>query len=84
MAAVGAVDAGRAYAAALQAELGRHLRHTSLLARVTRRPGLVDAGVAASGRSDKAFSALIELGLGRGLITPGLVGGMARQLLTRR
>ena len=84
VAAVGAVDAGRAYSAALQAELGRHLRHTSLLARVTRRPGLVDAGVAASGRSDKAFSALIELGLGRGLITPGLVGGMARQLLTRR
>lgn len=84
VAAVGGGDPGRAYALALRGELGRHLRHTSLLARLTARPGVVDAGVAASGRSDKAFAALAELGLGRGLITPGLVGGMARQLLTRR
>ena len=82
--AVGPGDAGRAYAAALRAELGRHLRHTTLLARLTRRPGVVDAGVAASGRSGATFDALTELGLGRGLITPGLVGGLARQLLSRR
>ncbi|MCW2615876.1 MAG: NAD(P)/FAD-dependent oxidoreductase, partial [Frankiales bacterium] len=60
-----------------------HLRHTSLLARLTRRPGVVDAGVAAAGRSPGAFEALAELGLGRGLITPGLVGGLARQLVRR-
>ena len=77
-------DPGRAYGAALRAELGRHLRHTTLLARLTRRPGVVDAGVAASGRSSTTFDALAELGLGRGLITPGLVGGLARQLLSRR
>ncbi len=85
LAAVGAaVDPGRAYAAALQTELGRHLRHTSLLARVTRRPGVIDAGVAAAGGSPKAFEALAELGLGRGLITPGLVGGLARSVLSPR
>ncbi len=76
-------DPGRAYDTALRAELGRHLRHTTLLARLTRRPGVVDAGVAAAGQSAHAFEALAELGLGRGLITPRLVGGMARQLLRR-
>jgi len=82
--AVGPGDAGQAYAAALRVELGRHLRHTTSLARLTRRPGVVDAGVAAGGRSAAAFDALAELGLGRGLITPGLAGGLARQLLSRR
>jgi flavin-dependent dehydrogenase len=79
-AAVGQADAGRAYATALHAELGRHLRHTTLLARLTARPALVDAGVGAARRSPKAMEALVELGLGRGLITPALVGGLARQL----
>jgi flavin-dependent dehydrogenase len=73
-------DAGGAYAAALRAELGRHLRHTTLLARLTARPALVDAGIAAARRSPRAMEALVELGLGRGLITPALVGGLARQL----
>jgi len=82
--AVGAGDAGATYAAALHAELGRHLRHTSLLAWATRRPGVVSAGVAAGGHSPRAFRDLAELGLGRGLITPALVGGLARQLLSRR
>lgn len=77
----GQADPGRAYAAALRTELGRHLRHTTLLARLTRRPGVVDAGVAASGRSPAAFEALTELGLGRGLITAGLAGGLAKELL---
>lgn len=83
VAAVGGGDAGRTYDAALRAELGQHLRHTSLLARATRRPGVVDAGVAASGRSPAAFDTLVELGLGRGLITPSLVGALARQLVRR-
>jgi flavin-dependent dehydrogenase len=84
-AAVGPGDAGgagpgRAYAAALRGELGRHLRHTTLLARLTARPALVDAGVGAARRSPRAMESLVELGLGRGLITPALVGGLARQL----
>ncbi len=82
-AAVGAGDAGAAYASSLHTELGRHLRHTTLLARLTARPGVVDAGVAASARSGRAFDDLAELGLGRGLITPALVGGLVRSLLSR-
>ena len=74
-------DAGGPYALALRAELGRHLRHTTLLARLTRRSGVIDAGVAAGGRSGSAFDDLAELGLGRGLITARLVAGLAGQLL---
>lgn len=82
-AAVGGDDAGTAYAAALRAELGRHLRHTTVLARLTARPGLVDAGVRAARRSPRAMDALVELGLGRGLVTPPLVTGLVRALVSR-
>ena len=82
-AAVAGADAGAAYARALDGELGRHLRHTSLLARLTARPALVDAGVAAGARSPRALHALVELGLGRGLITLPLVTALARSLAGR-
>jgi len=79
-AAVTAADPGTAYARGLRRELGRHLRHTTALARLTTRPGVVDAGVAAAGRSPAAFDALAEVGLGRGLLTAPLVAGMAREV----
>jgi menaquinone-9 beta-reductase len=79
-AAVGSGDPGRAYAAALRRELGRHLRHTSVLNRLTSRVGVVDAGVAAAGRSPGAFDALVEVGLGRGLLTGPLVRAMAGEV----
>ena len=82
-ACAGAPDPGRAYARALKAELGRHLRHTTLLARATERAGVVDAGVAATARSQRAFDALVELGLGRGLISAPLLAGLARELPRR-
>ena len=76
-AAVSEADPGTAYAQALHRELGRHLRHTTALARLTTRTGVVDAGVAAAGRSPGAFDALVEVGLGRGLITGPLLRGIA-------
>ncbi len=82
-AAVTEADPGTAYARALDRELGRHLRHTTALARLTARTGVVDAGVAAAGRSPGAFDALVEVGLGRGLITGPLVRGMASQVWRR-
>lgn len=82
-AAVTESDPGTAYGAALQRELGRHLRHTTTLARLTARPGVVDAGVAAAGRSPGAFDALVEVGLGRGLITGPLVRGIASEALRK-
>jgi geranylgeranyl reductase family protein len=82
-AAVAGSEAGTAYARALGGELGRHLRHTSLLARLTARPALVDAGIAAGARSPRALDALVELGLGRGLITLPLGVALAGQLARR-
>ena len=79
-AAMGAADPGSVYRAGLRRELGRHLRHTAVLTRLTARPGVVDAGVAAAGRSPGAFDALVEVGLGRGLLTRPLVGAMAGEL----
>ena len=79
-AAVTAADPGAAYARALRRELGRHLRHTTLMARLTARVGVVDAGVSAAGRSSAAFGALVELGLGRGLITAPLATAMISEL----
>jgi flavin-dependent dehydrogenase len=76
-------DAGASYGQALRAELGRHLRHTTWLASATKRAGVVDAGVAASARSGRAFDALVELGLGRGLITTPLLTGLAGELARR-
>ena len=78
--ASGAPDPGAAYGAALRQALGRHLRHTAVLARATKRAGLVDAAVAATARSDRAFDALIELGLGRGLVTRPLVTSLLTEL----
>ncbi len=73
-------DPGRYYAADLRRELGRHLRHTTALTRLAGRPGVVDAGVAAAGRSATVAAALVEVGLGRGLVTAPLLAGIAGQL----
>jgi geranylgeranyl reductase family protein len=70
---------GRPYAAALRAELGRHLRHTALLHRVAQRRRAVEAGVRAA-RSPAVFDALVEVGLGRGLIRPRLALAAVRAL----
>lgn len=74
-------DPGAAYRSALRRELGRHLRHTTALARVTNRPGVVDAGVAAALRSRPVFDALVEVGLGRGLVTRPLAVAMVRDIV---
>lgn len=73
-------DPGRAHRAALRRALGRHLRHTSLLARLSRSAALVDVSVAATARSPRTFDAFVELGLGRGLLTAPLVAGLAGEL----
>jgi geranylgeranyl reductase family protein len=76
-AADGTAEAGQRYAAALRSRLGRHLRHTTTLARIATKPSIVDAGVRAARRRQASFDALVELGLGDGLITPLLLGSVA-------
>ena len=78
-AAVSAGDAGARYRHGLDRELGRHLRHTSALALVTREQRVLDAGTRAAGRSPAAMDALVEVGLGRGLVTAPLVRALAAE-----
>jgi geranylgeranyl reductase family protein len=68
--------AGRAYRQSLRRALGSHLRHTTLVAALARRPWVVDAGMRAAGRDRAVFDDLVELGLGRGRITPRVVAGL--------
>lgn len=82
-AALAGADAGRVLREDLQRALGRHLRHTSLLARATRSPGVVDGGIAAAARSQRVFDAFVEVGLGRGLVTAPLVAGLVREVARR-
>lgn len=65
------VRAGVAYAAALRARLGRHLRHSGAAAWLSRRPWLVDGAVRAARRRGAVFDTLVELGLGDGLLGSG-------------
>ena len=81
--AAAATNPGAAYRGELRRRLGRHLAHTTLTARLARRPRLVDAALAAAGRESGTFDALVELGLGQGLLTSGALAGTARQLLRR-
>jgi menaquinone-9 beta-reductase len=80
-AAVRALDDGRPQAAgalhrsAVRALLRRHLRHTALSSRLAVRPAVLRAGVAAAASDQHVFDALVELGLGRGRVTPRLLGG---------
>jgi menaquinone-9 beta-reductase len=83
LAAVGGGDPGRAHRAALRRELGRHLRHTTAAAWVARDRRVTRAGVAAAARSPEVFDDLVELGLGRGLLTPRLLTGLATGAVRR-
>jgi len=76
-----AVDPGASYGAALARELGRHLRHTTLLARLTADRRVLEAGVRAADRSTGAMDALVEVGLGRGLVTAPLVRAIGAEAL---
>lgn len=50
--------------------LGRHLKHTWVASRLSRRSAVVDAGIRAAGRSQRIFDDLVEMGLGDGRPTP--------------
>lgn len=76
-------DPAASYRTALRHELGRHLRHTDLLARLGRWPSLLDLGIGAARDSQSAFDGFVDIGLGAGRIDVRTAGGVARQL-TRR
>jgi flavin-dependent dehydrogenase len=60
---------GGTYRQLLRRKLGRHLRHTTALARLGRWPGLIDAGVRAAAADQRVFDDLVDLGLADGRLT---------------
>jgi menaquinone-9 beta-reductase len=82
-AATGAADAGDRYARALDSRLGRHLHHTRVMARLGTRPWVIDAGIRAANQRQQTFDALVDLGLGEGLLTPRLLASVAAALFVR-
>jgi hypothetical protein len=49
-------------------------------AQLARSPRVVDAAMRGADRDPRMFDGLVELGLGRGLLTPRVLGGLARGL----
>jgi len=82
-AAVAPARAAAAYGAALRRRLGRHLRHSAVAAFLARRPAVIQAAVRAAGRDRRVFDAIVELGLGDGLLQARTLGRIARELAIR-
>jgi menaquinone-9 beta-reductase len=74
-------DAGRLHRTAVRRLLGRHLRHTFVSSRLSTLPTVVDAGIRAADRDQRMFDAVVDIGLGQGLVTPRLAGGLAGELV---
>lgn len=76
-------QAARRYGATLRRRLGAHLRHSSLAARLGRRPAMVNAAIRVADRDPRVFGALVELGLGEGRLDARtlakIVAGLSRR-----
>ncbi len=83
-AAVNSADPGAAYRKALHASLGRHLRHTTWLAGLSKHRSAMDAALAATVARPETMHRLIDLGLGDGLIPPRLIPRVLLQFARRR
>jgi menaquinone-9 beta-reductase len=77
VAASRAEDPGASHRAGVRRELGTHLKHTYVAARLSEHPAFVDGGIRLANRDRAVFDQLVELGLGDGRISPRLVGGLA-------
>lgn len=64
-----AADPGTTYRRLLRRRLGRHFRHTAVLARLSRWTGLVDSGARAAEADQAVFDDLVRVGLSDGLLT---------------
>ena len=83
-AAAGPDRAAACYAAAFRGRLGRHLRHSGLAARLTRRLEVVDAAVRAARRDGRVFHRMVDLGLGDGVFDLRTIGRIGAGMLHRR
>jgi geranylgeranyl reductase family protein len=80
-AALYGAGAGAEYRRLLAAELGRHLRHTDVAARLGQHQRIVGVAIDAARRDQRVFDDLVELGLGRGRLTATTLAAIARGLI---
>ncbi|MFY0409518.1 NAD(P)/FAD-dependent oxidoreductase [Solicola sp. PLA-1-18] len=73
-----AAGAGERHRAAVQPLLRAHLAGTAAASRLAALPFVVPRAVSAARRDQRAFDELVEVGLGRGLLTPHLLTALAR------
>ncbi len=76
--------AGGLHRTAVRRLLARHLHSTSVAARLSTSPTVVEAGIRAAARDQRVFDDLVEIGLGRGTITPRLAAGLVGRLASHR
>lgn len=73
-----------AYPRALRHRLGRHLRHSGMATRLTRRPWVVDAAIRAAARDQHVFDRMVDLGLADGVFDLHTISRISAQALHRR
>lgn len=78
--AAASAGAGAAYRRAVRTLLGRHVKHTAVTSRLVSRRAVVTAGIRAAARRQEVFDDLVEVGLGRGLVTPRVVTALVGSL----
>jgi geranylgeranyl reductase family protein len=71
--------AGDSHRRAMRRRLGRHFRHSSTAARMSRWPTLMDAAFRAAAADLRVFDDVVDLGLADGLLTPRTVLAAARR-----
>ena len=74
-------EAGAVYRKAVRRLLGTHLWSTAAVARLVDAPAFLKVGLRAAAADKVVFDDLVEIGLGRGLLTPRMVGGVLRHAL---
>ncbi|MFI5932860.1 NAD(P)/FAD-dependent oxidoreductase [Actinoplanes sp. NPDC051494] len=80
-AAAGPDGAAGRYSRALHDRLGRHLRHSGVVALLSRQSRVVDAAVRAARRDGRVFHRMVDLGLGAGVLDHRTIGLIAAELL---
>ncbi len=76
--------ASRIYRSAVRRLLGPHLATTATVARAVEIPGVLDAGLRAAKAEQGAFDDLVEMGLGRGMLTTRLAAGLVTESVHRQ
>ena len=82
-AATGPNGVAMRYRTALSRRLGRHLRHSNLVARLSRQPRVVDAAIRAAAKDRAVFDRMAGLGLGDGLLDPRTIGRITSAMFHR-